>query len=206
MKYIDKWSNEVVEAVKWDGNIETIKNNKWLEDAIKDNKIILGIEDISNKKPILLLDDENKIMIKENHYIIKNETYNLDYKINVMNSKNFENMFEIIEENKKDCILTDLKINMENSMGELANTFLMEIKKKNEERKLVINNEKYINSFKVVTKDMFIKDNIGVLDIDSINHQWDKISKGNNFILFKKDINDMNRYYSVEEFNGMFKR
>ena len=37
---------ETIEAVKWDGKLETIKNNKWLEDAIKEDKIILGMNDI----------------------------------------------------------------------------------------------------------------------------------------------------------------
>lgn len=43
------------------------------------------------------------------------------------------------------------------------------------------------------------------LDIIDINKEWDKISKGYNFILLKDD-SDIKRYYNVEHINELFKR
>ena len=142
MKYRRK--SEIIETVKWDGNIETINNNKWLEDAIKDNKIILGMDDIYDKNPILLIANENIVKIKKEDYIIR-ETFNQNYKIRVMDCETFENLFEALEEKEE--------------LNNLENEF-MKVKKMRETRKIFINNEKCTNSFKVVTKDIFISQHI----------------------------------------------
>ena len=54
MKYINKLTNEIVEAIKWDSNIETIKNNKWLYDKLKEEKIILATNYINNKEILFI--------------------------------------------------------------------------------------------------------------------------------------------------------
>ena len=103
MKYRDKCSKVIVEAVKWDGNIETIKNNKWLEDVLKENKIVLTTNYINNKEIILFKkvkdlfsDDKNIREIKNNDYIIKEN----NGKILFTGQKIFEDSFESLEENK----------------------------------------------------------------------------------------------------------
>ncbi len=63
MKYRKK--SDVIEAVKWDGKLETIENNKWLEDAIKEDKIILGMNAIYDKGPVLLIENSLSEVSKE---------------------------------------------------------------------------------------------------------------------------------------------
>ena len=55
MKYRKKL--EIIEAVKWDEKIETINNNKWLEDAIKEDIALLAMNDIDDKEPVLVIFD-----------------------------------------------------------------------------------------------------------------------------------------------------
>ena len=175
MKYRHKNTNE----------IETIKNNKWLYDAYEEEKIILVKNNINNKEIVFIKNSYKECFeeIKENNYII-----NENGKIRKLNSKIFEQSFEIVEENKIDAVLIDLEPKIKEMFKNLSDN-LKEIKKKFEERELLISNEKYKDSFKVITKDIFIKDHIG-FDINNINKKWDKISKGYNFVLFKKDINN----------------
>lgn len=205
MKYRHNGTNEIVEAIKWDGNIETVKNNKWLYDALKEEKIILATNYINNKEIVFIksksLFGEYLAEIKENNYII-----NENGKLRKLNSKIFEEIFEVVEENKDDSNSLDLEFDTKEKLNNLLDN-LNEVKKKFEELEILISNEKYKDSFKVITKDIFISQHIGLLDsMNKINHKWDKISKGYNFVLFKKDINNENRYFSVEKFNELFKR
>lgn len=55
MKYRKK--SEIIEAVKWDGKIETINDSKWLEDEIKEDRVILAMNDEYDKEPLLLIFD-----------------------------------------------------------------------------------------------------------------------------------------------------
>ncbi len=120
MKYRKK--SDVIEAVKWDGKLETIKNNKWLEDAIKEDKIILGMNDIYGKEPALLIGDKwskEFIKIDVGKYLIKAYDKNKieEYDIGVMDSEDFEKRFELINdslsEGSKELINIKLDVDVE---------------------------------------------------------------------------------------------
>ena len=57
MRYVVKTEKmkSIIEAVKWDGKIETINDNKWLEDEIKEDRVILAMNDEYDKEPLLLI-------------------------------------------------------------------------------------------------------------------------------------------------------
>ena len=75
-----------------------------------------------------------------------------------------------------------------------------------EELEKVLNyNIKDKDSFKVVTKDMYISQMAGKADLNTLNIQWNRISKGHNFVLLKEDPISY-RYYSVEEIDRLFER
>ncbi len=194
---------EIIEAIKWDGNINTIKNNDWLEDAIKEDKIILGMNNTFDKDPVLLLNGFGDIKeLNIGCYIIKekHKEVNDEYIIRCMDAESFERNFESIEDYKKNCVEIDLKLNTEEFLNDLNEA-------KEELKKIMNNNVKDSYSFKVVTKDMYIANMAGEvnLDIIDINKTWEKISKGYNFVLLKDD-SDIKRYYNVEYINELFKR
>lgn len=108
---------ETIEAVKWDGKLETIKNNKWLEDAIKEDKIILGINDIYDKEPVLLREDEWSKKFRQvdlGTYLIKKyDKTNEDYVIGVMDSEDFERTFELINDSSSEVSKGSINIKVD---------------------------------------------------------------------------------------------
>lgn len=204
MRYVVKTEKmkSIIEAVKWDGKIETINDNKWLEDEIKEDRVILAMNDEYDKEPLLLIFDSwtrEYETVEAGDYVIK-ETHNQKHRIRTMKSDNFEEMFEVVEDKENNCVVVDLELNTEE--------FHKKLNEAKEELEKVLNyNIKDKDSFKVVTKDMYIANMAGKvnLDIIDINKEWEKISKGYNFILLKDD-SDIKRYYNVEHINELFKR
>lgn len=198
MKYRKK--SEIIEAVKWDGKIETINNNKWLEDAIKEDRVVLAMNDADDKEPILLINSDGSgtyTKIKKDKYIIK-EVYSQSYRIITMSSVIFEERFEVVKDKNNNCVVVDLELNTEE--------FHKKLNEAKEELEKVLNyNIKDKDSFKVVTKDMYISQMAGKADLNTLNIQWNRISKGHNFVLLKEDPISY-RYYSVEEIDRLFER
>lgn len=113
MKYRKK--SEIIEAVKWDGKIETINDNKWLEDEIKEDRVILAMNDEYDKEPLLLIFDSwtrEYETVEAGDYVIK-ETHNQKHRIRTMKSDNFEEMFEVVEDKENNCVVVDLELNTE---------------------------------------------------------------------------------------------
>ena len=203
MKYRKK--SEIIEAVKWDGKIETINNNKWLEDAIKEDRVVLAMNDADDKEPILLINSDGSgtyTKIEKDKYIIK-EVYSQSYRIITMSSVIFEERFEVVKDKNNNCVVVDLELNTEE--------FNKKLNEAKEELKKVLNDNKWIeneSSFKFVTKDMYItlkQRSLGCSDLNTLNAEWDRISKGHNFVL-RKDDPISYRYYSVEEIDRLFER
>ncbi len=115
MRYRKK--SEIIEAVKWDGKLETIKNNKWLEDAIKEDKIILGMNDIYDKEPVLLIENkwsEEFRQVDLGTYLIKEYgKTNEDYVIRVMDSEDFERTFELINDSSSEVSKGSINIKVD---------------------------------------------------------------------------------------------
>ena len=115
MKYRKK--SEIIEAVKWDGKLETIENNKWLEDAIKEDKIILGMNDIYGKEPALLIENkwsEEFRQVDLGTYLIKEYgKTNEDYVIRVMDSEDFERTFELINDSSSEVSKGSINIKVD---------------------------------------------------------------------------------------------
>lgn len=115
MKYRKK--SDVIEAVKWDGKLETIENNKWLEDAIKEDKIILGMNDIYGKEPVLLIENkwsEEFRQVDLGTYLIKKyDKTNEDYVIGVMDSEDFERTFELINDSSTEVSKESINIKVD---------------------------------------------------------------------------------------------
>lgn len=204
MRYVAKTEKmgSIIEAVKWDEKIETINDNKWLEEVIKEDIALLAMNDIDDKEPVLLIFDrwtKGYQKVEVGDYVIK-ETHNQKHRIRTMKSDDFEEKFEVVEAKNNNCIGVYLGLNTEE--------FHKKLNEAKEELEKVLNyNIKDKDSFKVVTKDMYIANMAGKvnLDIIDINKEWEKISKGYNFILLKDD-SDIKRYYNVEHINELFKR
>lgn len=115
MRYRKK--SEIIEAVKWDGKLETIENNKWLEDAIKEDKIILGMNDIYDKEPVLLIENkwsEEFRQVDLGTYLIKEYgKTNEDYVIRVMDSEDFERTFELINDSSSEVSKGSINIKVD---------------------------------------------------------------------------------------------
>ena len=121
MKYRKK--SDVIEAVKWDGKLETIENNKWLEDAIKEDKIILGMNDIYDKEPVLLIENkwsEEFRQVDLGTYLIKEyDKTNEDYVIRVMDSEDFERTFELINDSLSEVSKESINIKVDLDVEEV---------------------------------------------------------------------------------------
>ena len=194
---------ETIEAVKWDGKLETIKNNKWLEDAIKEDKIILGMNDIYDKEPVLLLTDKWSKEFRQvdlGTYIIKaNGKNNEDYVIRVIDSEYFERTFEHINDSFLEVSKEPINIKVDLDVEEVVKS----ISKANEEVKSY--KETRMNSFEVITKDVFILRHLTRQKTSSkeeIEKIWNDISKGYNFILKESDDN----YYNVDYINNLLSK
>lgn len=202
MRYVVKTEKmkSIIEAVKWDGKLETIEDNKWLEEAIKEDRVILAMNDEYDKEPLLLIFDSwtrEYETAEAGDYVIK-ETHNQKHRIRTMKSDNFEEMFEVVEDKENNCVVVDLELNTEE--------FHKKLNEAKEELEKVLNyNIKDKDSFKVVTKDMYISQMAGKADLNTLNIQWNRISKGHNFVLLKEDPISY-RYYNVEEIDRLFER
>lgn len=195
---------ETIEAVKWDGKLETIKNNKWLEDAIKEDKIILGMNDIYGKEPVLLIENKWSKEFRQvdlGTYLIKVYDKNKieEYEIGVMDSEDFEKKFELINDSSSEVSKEPINIKVDLDVEEVVKS----ISKANEEVKSY--KETRMNSFEVITKDVFILRHLTRQKTSSkeeIEKIWNDISKGYNFILKESDDN----YYSVDYINNLFNK
>ena len=194
---------ETIEAVKWDGKLETIKNNKWLEDAIKEDKIILGMNDIYDKEPVLLREDEWSKKFRQvdlGTYLIKKyDKTNEDYVIGVMDSEDFERTFELINDSSSEVSKGSINIKVDLDAEEAMKS----ISKLKEEVKSY--KETRINSFEVITKDVFKLRYLTRKKASSkeeLEKIWNNISKGYNFIL---TVND-DDYYSVDYINNLLSK
>ena len=198
MKYRKK--SEIIEAVKWDGKIKTINDNKWLEEVIKEYIALLAMDDIDDKEPALLIFNrwtKGYQKVEVGDYVIK-ETHNQKHRIRTMKSDDFEEKFEVVEAKNNNCVVVDLELNTEE--------FHKKLNEAKEELEKVLNyNIKDKDSFKVVTKDIYISQMAGKADLNTLNIQWNRISKGHNFVLLKEDPISY-RYYSVEEIDRLFER
>lgn len=202
MRYRKK--SEIIEAVKWDGKLETIKNNKWLEDAIKEDKIILGMNDIYDKEPVLLIENkwsEEFRQVDLGTYLIKVYDKNKieEYEIGVMDSEDFESKFELINESSSEVSKGSINIKVDLDAEEAMKS----ISKANEEVKSY--KETRMNSFEVITKDVFILRHLTRQKTSSkeeIEKIWNDISQGYNFIL---TVND-DYYYSVDYINNLLSK
>ena len=203
MKYRKK--SEIIEAVKWDGKIKTINDNKWLGEVIKEYIALLAMDDIDDKEPVLLIFDrwtKGYQKVEVGDYVIK-ETHNQKHRIRTMKSDDFEEKFEVVKDKNNNCVVVDLELNTEE--------FDKKLNEAKEELKKVLNDNKWIeneSSFKFVTKDMYItlkQRSLGCSDLNTLNAEWDRISKGHNFVL-RKDDPISYRYYSVEEIDRLFER
>lgn len=201
MRYRKK--SEIIEAVKWDGKLETIKNNKWLEDAIKEDKIILGMNDIYDKEPVLLLTDKWSKEFRQvdlGIYLIKEYgKTNEDYVIRVMDSEDFERTFELINDSSSEVSKGSINIKVDLDAEEAMKS----ISKANEEVKSY--KETRMNSFEVITKDVFILRHLTRQKTSSkeeIEKIWNDISQGYNFILTGND----DYYYSVDYINNLLSK
>lgn len=202
MRYRKK--SEIIEAVKWDGKLETIKNNKWLEDAIKEDKIILGMNDIYDKEPVLLIENkwsEEFRQVDLGTYLIKVYDKNKieEYEIGVMDSEDFESKFELINESSSEVSKGSINIKVDLDAEEAMKS----ISKANEEVKSY--KETKMNSFEVITKDVFILRHLTRQKTSSkeeIEKIWNDISQGYNFIL---TVND-DYYYSVDYINNLLSK
>lgn len=119
MKYRRK--SEIIEAVQWDGNIETIENNKWLEEEIKEGRGTIGMNDISDKEPILLIFDDwtrGYVKVKKDDYIVKNTSIQ-KIRIRIMDADRFKKEFELVEEKQNNCITFNIKLNAEDILKEI---------------------------------------------------------------------------------------
>ena len=201
MRYRKK--SEIIEAVKWDGKLETIKNNKWLEDAIKEDKIILGMNDIYDKEPVLLIENkwsEEFRQVDLGTYLIKKyDKTNEDYVIGVMDSEDFERTFEHINDSFLEVSKEPINIKVDLDVEEVVKS----ISKANEEVKSY--KETRMNSFEVITKDVFILRHLTRQKTSSkeeIEKIWNDISQGYNFILTGNDDD----YYSVDYINNLLSK
>ncbi|MGL4731268.1 MAG: hypothetical protein ACRCW0_06760 [Clostridium sp.] len=204
MKFRKK--SEVIEAVKWDGNIETIQSNSWLEDAIKENKAMLAMNDIYDKEPTLLIPYTNGselMVVKVDNYILKRE-YEGSYIMDSLSVDIFEKCYEAVEDNKStnnNCLTTTLELNAEEFKHDLN-----EAKKELEDVLQLIDKVKDKDNFKVITKDIFIANSIEQMTIENIERAWSTLSKGYNFALYKEASNGQSGYYSVGKVDELFKR
>lgn len=98
MKYREK--SEIIEAVKWDGKLETIEKNEWLEDALKDEKIIVAVDKLTDKECTILMryfGGGSYEKVKLGEYIVKREREE-GYEMKHVEAKEFENRFELLPE------------------------------------------------------------------------------------------------------------
>ena len=117
MRYVIKTEKmkSIVEAVKWDGKIEIINDNKWLEEAIKEDIALLAMNDIDDKEPVLLIRNDwsrEYEKVEAGDYVIK-ETHNQKHRIRTMKSDNFEKFFKVVEDRENNCVVIELSKDMD---------------------------------------------------------------------------------------------
>ncbi len=170
------------------------------------------MNDIYDKEPVLLLEDKwskEFIKIDVGKYIIKeydknNEEYVIrvmdeDYVIGVMDSEDFERTFELINDSSSEVSKGSINIKVDLDAEEAMKS----ISKLKEEVKSY--KETRINSFEVITKDVFKLRYLTRKKASSkeeLEKIWNNISKGYNFIL---TVND-DYYYSVDYINNLLSK
>lgn len=80
----------IIDAVKWNGDIQEIENIQWIQEAIQKQILIFGVNDEKDKEAVCLLDRGNDIeRVYNGDYII-----NEGKEINMISGKVFEETYE----------------------------------------------------------------------------------------------------------------
>lgn len=80
----------IINAVKWNGDIQEIENIQWIQEAIQKQILIFGVNDEKDKEAVCLLDRGNDIeRVYNGDYII-----NEGKEINIISGKVFEETYE----------------------------------------------------------------------------------------------------------------
>lgn len=62
----------IIDAVKWNGDIQELENIQWIQEAIQKQILIFGVNDEKDKEAVCLLDRGNNIeKVNNGDYIIK---------------------------------------------------------------------------------------------------------------------------------------
>lgn len=80
----------IIDAVKWNGDIQELENIQWTKEAIKKQILIFGVNDEKDKEAVCLLDRGNDIeRVYNGDYIIKEGK-----EIHMISGKVFEETYE----------------------------------------------------------------------------------------------------------------
>lgn len=80
----------IIDAVKWNGDIQELENIQWTQEAIEKQIIVFGVNGEKDKEAVCLLDNgEEWERINKGDYIVKK-----DKEIYMMQGKMFEETYE----------------------------------------------------------------------------------------------------------------
>lgn len=80
----------IIDAVKWNGDIQDLENTQWTQEAIEKQIIVFGVNSEEDKEAVCLLDDgEQWNRINKGDYIVKK-----DKEIYMMQEKMFDETYE----------------------------------------------------------------------------------------------------------------
>ena len=95
----------IIDAIKWAGDIQEIENIQWAEEAIQKQIILFGVNDKKDKDALCLIDRGNEIeRVNKGDYIVKEGK-----EIYMMPEKVFEETYEQV---KGRCVV-EVKIDTE---------------------------------------------------------------------------------------------
>lgn len=97
----------IIDAVKWNGDIQELENTQWTQEAIEKQIIVFGVNSEENKEAVCLLDRGNDIeRVNNGDYIIKEGK-----EIHIISGKVFEETYEqVMWYQDKLYIVADLEI------------------------------------------------------------------------------------------------
>ncbi|CEP50285.1 Uncharacterised protein [[Clostridium] sordellii] len=82
--------SEIVEAIKWTGDIESIETIDWVKEEIKKENILFAVDGEKDKDAVCLVDIGDEILkVKKMDYIVKNKLG-----VAPMNEEDFNKMYE----------------------------------------------------------------------------------------------------------------
>lgn len=80
----------IIDAVKWNGDIQELENIQWTQEAIQKQILIFGVNDEKDKESVCLLDRGNDIeRVNKGDYLVKEGK-----EIYMMQGKMFEETYE----------------------------------------------------------------------------------------------------------------